>query len=181
MNGYYILMCFVFYMFMGVGVARMNKEISLPINRLEKLIGRFYSEADFTVSLIGVRPVKVLVIGGVSRPGLYEGNAFSRVSEMIDKAGGFVAGASRRKIKLFGYGEDRNIDILRFERTGDLNANPNVYSGDKILVPLVKDSSSFVHISGEVMLPGSFEFIGGDKLGSVIDLARGLTILIKFI
>ncbi len=143
--------------------------------RLEKLIGRFYSKADFTVSLIGVRPVKVLVTGGVEKPGLYDGNAFSRVSEMIDKAGGFVAGASRRKIKLFGYNEDRNIDILRFERTGDLNANPNVYSGNKILIPLVKDSSSFVHISGEVMLPGSFEFIERDRLGSVIDLAMGLT------
>ncbi len=143
--------------------------------KLEKLIARFYSEADFTVSLVGVRPVKVLVMGGVRNPGLYDGNAFSRVSEMIEKAGGFVDGASRRRIRLFGYGEDHLVDILQFERSGDLDANPSVYSGDKILVPLVSDSSSFVHISGEVILPGSFEFVEGDRLGSVIELAMGLT------
>jgi len=143
--------------------------------KLENLINRFYSETDFTVSLVGVRPVKVLVMGGIKNPGLYDGNAFSRVSEMIGKAGGFVDGASRRRIRLFGYGEDHLIDILRFERSGDLDANPSVYSGDKILVPLVNDSSSFIHISGEVILPGSFEFVEGDRLGSVIELAMGLT------
>jgi protein involved in polysaccharide export with SLBB domain len=142
---------------------------------LNKLIGRFYSETDFTVSLVGVRPAKVMIIGGVDKPGLYIGTAYDRVSEMIDKAEGFVDGASRRRIKLYGYGAEHNVDLLRFERTGDLKANPNIYAGDKISVPLVKDSSTFVHVSGEVILPCSFEYIEGDNLGSVIDLSMGLT------
>lgn len=143
--------------------------------RLGVLIDRFYSDVDFTISLVGVRPVKVLVTGGVKKPGLYEGSAFSRVSELIKMAGGFVDGASRREIKFFGYNEDRVIDILRYERTGDLEANPNVYSGDKIQVPLISDSTSFVHVSGEVILPGGFEYKKGDRLGTVIELARGFT------
>jgi protein involved in polysaccharide export with SLBB domain len=143
--------------------------------KLNKLIGRFYSEADFTVSLVGVRPAKVMIIGGVEKPGLYDGNAFDRVSEMIARAGGFVDGASRREIKLYGYGREHNVDLLRFERTGDLKANPNIYAGDKILVPLVKDSSWFIHVSGEVVSPGSFEYMNGDNLGSAINLAMGLT------
>lgn len=160
----------------SIGTLQVSNLILIDAKtKLNKLIGRFYSETDFTVSLIGVRPVKVLVTGGVNKPGIYDGYASSRISEMIEKADGFKDGASRRKIKLSGYDRDRIVDILRFERTGDLDANPNVYSGDVILVPFVKDSTSFVHISGEVTFPGSFEFVENDKLGSVIDLAMGLT------
>jgi len=160
----------------SIGALKISSQTLIEAKkRLNKLIGRFYGEADFTISLVGVRPVKVLVTGAVKNPGLYEGSAFSRVSELIETAGGFIDGASRREIKFFGYNEDRIIDILRYERTGDLEANPNVYSGDKIQVPLISDSSSFVHMSGEVIMPGGFEYKEGDRLGTVIELARGFT------
>jgi len=152
-----------------------NLTLSKAKQELNRLIGRFYSKSDFTVSLVGARPAKILIIGGVVNPGLYDGSAFDRVSEMITKAGGFVDGASRRNIKIYGFGHQHNVDLLRFERTGSLKSNPSVYSGDKISVPLVKDSSGFVHVSGEVITPGSFEYIDGDNLGSVLDLAMGLT------
>ena len=142
---------------------------------LRTLVNKFYSEAQFSVSLVGVRPVKILITGGVVNPGLYNAFASQRVSEIIQMAGGFDVGASRRNIILARDGTDRVVDILRFEQTGDMTANPYLYSGYKIHVPLVTDSSTFVQISGEVVNPGGLEYKEGDSLGSIIDLALGMT------
>ncbi|UCD93432.1 MAG: SLBB domain-containing protein, partial [Candidatus Zixiibacteriota bacterium] len=88
---------------------------------------------------------------------------------------GFAPGASRRNIKLFNGNLDRIVDILEYERTGNLEANPYLYAGYRIYVPLVTDSSTFIQISGEVVEPGGIEHKKGDSLGSLIELAHGLT------
>jgi len=143
--------------------------------RLGELIKKYYADIDFSISLTGVRSVQIMVTGGVAKPGLHTASASTRVSEIISKAGGFIKGASRRNIILEGVDFDSNVDLLRFERLGDFNSNPYIYFGNKIHVPMVTDSSSFVHVSGEVVLPGGFEYKKGDDLGELIDLALGFT------
>lgn len=145
--------------------------------RLRSLIDHFYADRDFSISLIGIRPIKVLIAGAVKNPGLYDAFVSQRVSEIINMAGGLLPGASHRKI-IFngnGSGDGQLIDMLRFERAGDLDCNPYLYAGHKIQIPLVTDSLSFVQISGEVHQSGGVEYREGDVLGSIIALARGLT------
>ncbi|MCX6826407.1 MAG: SLBB domain-containing protein [candidate division Zixibacteria bacterium] len=143
--------------------------------RMGDLISKFYPTLEYSVTLIDVRPVKVLVTGAVRHPGLYRGRVSQRVSEMIDAAGGLIDGASQRNITLFNSSKIFNVDILRYKRTGDLDVNPYLYSGYKIDVPFVTDSSSFVAVSGEVINPGDFEYRNGDSLGTMLALAMGLT------
>jgi protein involved in polysaccharide export with SLBB domain len=152
-----------------------NLSLTAARNKLRELVSKFYSENQFSVTLIGARPVKILLGGGVKKPGLYEGRVSQRVSELIDKAGGLISGASRRNIELSGGVRPYKVDLLRFERAGDLTANPCLYSGYKINVPMVADSSNFVQISGEVVTPNGFEFKDGDNLGAILELAMGLT------
>jgi len=143
--------------------------------RLTELVGSYYDEIDFSISLVGVRPVKILVTGAIKEPGLYDAFVSQRVSEIIEEAGGLLPGASHRRILFDGNGHEQLVDLLRFERTGDLDANPYLYIGYKIKVPLVTDSSTFVQISGEVVNPCGVEYREGDNIGSIIDLAKGLT------
>jgi protein involved in polysaccharide export with SLBB domain len=152
-----------------------NLTLSEARLKLKGVIRHFTSDTAYTVTLIGVRPVKVLISEGVQKPGLYEGFVSQRVSEMIEKAGGLIDGASRRNIKLMGGRKVYNVDILRYQRVGDLEADPYLYCGHKIAIPLITDSSSFVQLSGEVVSPGGFEFREGDNLGTMIDLGLGLT------
>lgn len=159
---------------MGVGeVGGMT--LTEAKQKLRELISRFYSDIDFSISLSGVRQLKILVAGGVRRPGLYDVYVSQRVSEIINKAGGFAEGASKRNIRLSCNGDGHVVDVLRFERTGELDADPYIYSGYKIHVPFVTDSTSFLQISGEVISPGGFEYKEGDSLGLIIDLAQGFT------
>ncbi len=142
---------------------------------LRKLLSGFYSDKEFSITLLGSRPVKVLVSGGVKRPGLYDGMVSQRVSELINKAGGFVPGASRRNIILSGGKKEIVVDYLKYERAGDFAGNPYLYAGSKINVPLVVDSATFVQVSGEVINPGGFEYKSGDKVGNLLSLAMGFS------
>ncbi|UCD16584.1 MAG: SLBB domain-containing protein [Candidatus Zixiibacteriota bacterium] len=152
-----------------------NLSLAAAKARLDDLIKKYYPDTEFSVSLEGIRSAKILVIGGVQNPGLYEGFVSQQVSEFIVKAGGLVPGASSRNIILNCRGrDDIVVDLLEFERLGKMSANPRIYAGDVIRVPLVTDSSMFVHISGAVIRPGDFEYRGGDILGTILDLALGL-------
>ncbi len=142
--------------------------------RIRQLIRKYYPESEFSVSLDGLRAVKMFVSGGVRIPGFYDGSVANRVSEYILKAGGLVPGASNRNIVLVDGGHNLVIDLLRFERCGDFSANPFAYSGEIIRVPMIVDSTSFIQVSGAVNKPDGFEYSPGDNLGTLIDLAYGL-------
>jgi len=142
---------------------------------LHELVRKYYPDADFSISLDGIRSTQMLVIGAVLNPGLYDGYVSQQVSEFIHKAGGLIAGASRRNIALCCNGEiPIQVDLLQFERLGHRDLNPLGYAGNIVRVPLIKDSSSFVQIAGAVTIPGGYEFRDGDDLGMLIDLALGL-------
>jgi len=142
---------------------------------ISDLIKKYYINVEFTVSLMGVKPVQILVTGAVEKPGMYNGFVSQRASDIIAKAGGLLSGASQRNIEFKSKFYSNIVDLTKFERTGDLNANPYLYSGYHLHVPIIVDSSSFVHISGEVVDPGRFEFKAGDQISDVIDIAFGLS------
>ena len=140
---------------------------------LKKLVNRYYPDIEFTVSLNGIRSVKVFVTGAVKTPGFYSGYVADRVSEFIKKAGGFIPGASRRNIMLYSGEKCTLVDLLRFERAGEIGANPFMYEGNMIHVPMVTDSSSFVQVSGAVVRPGGIEYGKNDDIGTIVDLSFG--------
>ncbi|MBN2227297.1 MAG: SLBB domain-containing protein [candidate division Zixibacteria bacterium] len=142
---------------------------------LHELVRGYYPDADFSISLDGIRSTQILVIGAVRNPGLYDGYVSQQVSEFIRKAGGLVAGASQRNISLCCNGNTSiHVDLLQFERLGSRDANPLCYAGSVIKVPLLKDSSAFIQIAGAVTVPGGYEYREDDDLGTLIDLALGL-------
>ena len=156
-----------------VDVANLNLEEA--VKRIQAVVAKFYPESQFSITLVGTRSIKILISGGIKSPGLYEMLASQRVSEMIIKAGGFMDGSSTRNITFSGENTAYNVDLMRYERLGDLDANPYLYSGLKIYVPLITDSSTFVQVSGEVTDPGGFEYHAGDELGTMLKLAMGFT------
>jgi len=69
-----------------------------------------------------------------------------------------------------------SADMLKFERTGDLNANPYLADGDVIVVPTVKKDIGQVSIFGAVKSPGTYEFSRSDKIRDILSLAHGFSI-----
>jgi len=150
----------------GKTLAKAKYEISTGLEAL-------YRNVEVDVSLIGLRSIEINVIGNVVNPGTYVGTALDATSTMILAAGGLGENASRRNIKITrNSGTALRVDLTRYERLGDLSANPPIIDGDVIFVPYRKAE---ILVDGGVESPGVYEFVEGDMVGALIEIAGGLT------
>ncbi len=148
----------------------------LTINAAEKRVrsalSRDYKNPEVSLSLRRLRPIKVNILGEVLSPGIQTATVMQRVSEVIDRSGGFKNNSSLRNIEIrTATGTLRTrADLFRYYATGDLNANPTIEAGDVIVVPSV---THYVLVSGSVVAPQRIEFVKGDSLSTAIALCRG--------
>jgi protein involved in polysaccharide export with SLBB domain len=149
------------------------RELTLAQAR-EKIIGEVgkrYRNVDTSVSLVRVRTFRVFVVGAVNLPGTYTATAVDRVSMLIDQAGGFAPGASRRNVQVKRQDSSTvGADLLRFIVVGDLEDNPYVVDGDVVTVPVRVDS---VGVFGAVNVDGYYELKEGDRISDLVEISRG--------
>jgi polysaccharide export outer membrane protein len=152
----------------------------LTLSEAKKLIEqellKRYRNPDFSVTLVSLRKFKVSVTGSVELPGTYPAFAHERISEIIQKAGGFTDSSSQRNIIVKrGDGTELTADMGMFLTIGDKSKNPSALDGDVIYVPVMEDTVSHYGIYGAVRAPGEYEYGLGDSLLDLINLAHGLT------
>jgi len=152
----------------------------LTLNQAKKVIRdeilKKYKDIDLMVTLVDLRRFKVSVTGAVKQPGVYSVFANARISEIVEKAGGFTENASRRNIVIKRTdGSEIKVDILKFLLTGDRSRNPYALDGDVIYLPVQDERISTCAIFGAVRAPEEFEYVEGDSLLDLIGLAHGLT------
>ena len=136
----------------------------------ERLL-QFYRNGEISVSLTGLRSIRVNVLGDVYFPGEYTGTALDLAGAMIEKAGGIGTGASSRGIVIRRRGgKEERVDLMKYMNAGDMDANPPILDGDVIYVP---SATSKVHIEGAVAWPGDYDLVEGDSIESLIALAGG--------
>jgi len=141
--------------------------------KINQLLARDYKNPQAYLSIRKMRTMKISVLGEVLSPGVHQVTSMMRVSEVINKAGDLTDKSSLRNIEIRrADGSLRaKADLDKYYFTGDLAANPVLEGGDVIMVPRVM--KMFI-INGSVGTPGTYEYADGDKLSSVIALAKGL-------
>ncbi|MEZ5358015.1 MAG: SLBB domain-containing protein [Candidatus Zixiibacteriota bacterium] len=143
--------------------------------RINEVVSRVFSGVEFSVQIKTFRFTRINVIGQVKQPGTYYVPATWRASELLDLAGGLTDVATRRNIIIKGYGEETNVDIVRFNATGAVTANPLVSRGNTIVVPEKSPSQGYISISGQVVSPGSFEYVDALPGSDYVQFCGGLT------
>ncbi len=73
-------------------------------------------------------------------------------------------------------GSSLRADLLKFERTGNLDANPYLHDGDVIIIPTVQEDVGKISIAGAVRSPTTFEYSSGDRLRDLLDMAHGFSV-----
>ncbi len=126
-----------------------------------------------------IPPISVSLTGYVEHPGVYQLTPLNRLSDILamDEALSLEAANFRklqalRSIKLIRDGRTTLCDLLRFYRLGEIEQNPYLKDGDVVLIGAIND---LVSISGGINLPGDLEFVPGDKLENLIELAKGFS------
>ena len=141
---------------------------------LTKVLRGLYPRSTVAVSLVDVRRFRVTVSGAVNDPGLHVVTANTRVSEVLEQAV-MSERSSSRAIRLERSGVTQLVDLVAFARLGRREANPYMAEGDVITVPERDPRWQTVEVTGAVNGPGVFEFVAGEKISDLLDLAYGLT------
>ncbi|HET9951114.1 MAG TPA: SLBB domain-containing protein [Candidatus Eisenbacteria bacterium] len=125
----------------------------------------------FFLTLSRPRRFRAMVVGDVERPGAVLLQAPVRASDAIEAAGGVSPGGARRGIVSRRGADSLWVDLVRFERAGDLGANPLVFETDVVVVPT---ATRRVEIAGAVAHPEVYDLAPGDRASTLVAVAGGV-------
>jgi protein involved in polysaccharide export with SLBB domain len=143
---------------------------------LRRELSRHYQNFELYSYLAVARQVRVYVTGEVREPGTLVARPYERVSDVVERAGGFTEMASRRFIELSrtdgNSGASMRVDLGAYYLRGELDSNPQLMAANAVFVPPRRNE---VEILGEVAVPGTYELVEGELLRDLLDLAGGPT------
>lgn len=158
----------------GVGVVNLkDKTLAEGKEIIKKKIRETFNTDDVFILLKDIRRFKVTVSGTVPKQNIVPATAVDRVSEAIERAGGYKHNSSLRNIVLLRKGGERKkIDLVKYFLLGDEEANPYLLGGDHILLVPLNERNS-LSIKGAVNNKGVFEYVDGDSLSTLIKFGQG--------
>ncbi len=141
---------------------------------IREKISDYYKKAEITIVLDNIRNFKAYILGEIKEPGAYYVSGSTRISDLIQLAGGINPTGSMRSISIINSidSSTNHADIALFQNCNNIDKNPYLNEGDRIFIP---KSNQIVMITGAVNYPGKFDFIEGDSLFTILKLAGGLS------
>ncbi len=159
---------------------------------LNNTFARYFRDSKVKLTLTGLRNAVVFVTGEVEKPGAYNAFPTERAAQLISRAGGLTPVGSKTRIQLIRNGQIyTEVNLEKFETTGNLAANPFIESGDIIVVP---SAAATVSVKGAVfgrgesklrtsalttekerISEGIYELTPGERVMDIIAKAGGVT------
>jgi protein involved in polysaccharide export with SLBB domain len=141
---------------------------------VRKKVLEVYKENDITITLSQIRRFRAYIMGDVKRPGGYTVNGATRVSGLVEMAGGLISIDTTRTRNIEIANESlqaRTADLALFYHSNDVSRNPYLTEGDRVFVSRRKE---IVTIFGEVTYPGTYDYVAGDRVSTLVEAAGGL-------
>lgn len=150
--------------------------VSEVASRIETLLRDGYLvNPQVDVFVKEYRSKKVIILGQVNKPGLYELQGKTTLLEFISKAGGLTSDVgSSVTIKRTDTGAESNnlvIDLNRLIKEGDTTLNVQIKDGDSVYI----SKADIYYVSGEVSKPGSYTLDTGTTIIKAITMAGGFS------
>jgi protein involved in polysaccharide export with SLBB domain len=131
------------------------------------------SSTKATITLSGVRSIKVMITGSVNRPGTYTVSSLATAFNALYLSGGPNEIGSFRKIEVIRNNNViRKIDIYSFLVNADLKDNVSLRDQDIILI---YPYETRVTLNGEMKYTGRFELKPGETFKDLLYYAGGFT------
>ena len=148
-------------------------------SRVAQVTAKRYIKADISVTLLAPRKITVNIEGMVLNEGKKDVYAVERVDNLIAQSSTFPT--SRMNIDEYAYqlnrlrqesserkivvrsrnGAVHNVDLVKYQITGDGRYNPYLCEGDNVYVPGRSDKDFAIAVFGGLMEKASFEFVPG--------------------
>jgi len=155
----------------GIGKVPVSEK---SLSEVVKLISDFIREKGVrkglvSVSLSNIRKFKVLVLGAVRSPGFYVVDPVTRVSELIESAGGFLQLAKLHQIQVYRNGVPVDtLNFVNFLVHGNLRDNPYLHEREIVYVPFGDVAEEGIQLRGAVVDCGYCIIEPGETLGNLL-------------
>lgn len=118
----------------------------------------------------------VKITGEVKRPMRYELTEKENLKSLVEYAGGFGAGAYRKRMQVKKYLNNQEIIVdVDYDSLITTKKDFDISAGDEVLVRKVPIGyNNFVELTGAVKIPGEYELKTGDKVADVLKRAEGV-------
>lgn len=123
---------------------------------------------------------EVKISGAVNESGVFPYNSGLRLQDLVDYAKGIKQSARLDSFELVSYETKNNIRTPKIKRLNlkqALEENIALNPYDEVIIQEIKgwNDSSTITLSGEVLFPGEYTIMPGEKLSSVLKRAGGFT------
>ncbi|ORJ55869.1 SLBB domain-containing protein [Geothermobacter hydrogeniphilus] len=152
----------------GLSVSEVSEKLSAA------LADGYIVNPQVSVFVQEFRSRKVVIMGQVDKPGLYEMSGPTTLLELISKAGGLSRDAGDRATvhrKVDGREQIIRIDLKRLLEEGDSSLDIPLVTGDNVFVP----KAGMVYVTGEVDNPDSYKIDDNTTVIMAVTKAGGFT------
>lgn len=134
-----------------------------------------YEKSLVSLTLEELRFFRIHVVGEVRYPGTYIAQAVTRVSEMINEAGGPTEWAWKQSIECrHDDGSKDFFDLDAFETMGMVHQDLTVTGGDVIYVPPIDAAQAMVTVKAGLENSGTYQIQPGERLLPFLRRIRSL-------
>ncbi|MFB0517194.1 MAG: SLBB domain-containing protein [Candidatus Neomarinimicrobiota bacterium] len=142
----------------GIGaVAAADLTAEDASKRVLAVIKEFYPAYEASCVLYGIREIRVSVSGAVKSPGFHEVTPLSRLTDLLNLAGGIQPNAALHRIQLVRRSEGNQVlDLASYYHDGDLSQNPYLKEGDQVIVPYGDVKGDLVSVRGLAVNPAYY-------------------------
>ncbi len=132
---------------------------------------KIFKEDKISIALLQVKKFKVYILGEIKSPGNYYIEGTTRVSDLINLAGSKEI--LNRNIEICNPNYPKRFaDMALFFNNNDIDKNPYLTLGDRVFIHSRKE---FISIFGAVNIPNIYDWLPGDSLLTILNVAGGLT------
>ena len=148
-------------------------------NKMTSYLSKFYEGLTanpptvfLDISLAKLKPIKIFVMGEVSKPGGYTISSFASVFNALYSVGGPLASGSLREIRVIRNNNViTKVDLYDYLLKGQLIGDVRLQNNDMVFIPPRRKA---VSVLGEVLRPAIYELRGGENLKKLLEFVGGL-------
>ncbi len=157
----------------GVGPLRLSGlTVAQARERVRDVLGKYYEDCDFNLSLGENRSIVVQVLGEVRMPGTYTISSLSTPLNALYSAGGIGDIGTLRSIKIYRSGREAGeLDVYDYLLNGAAAAGEMRLQDNDVIV--VGPYECLVQMTGKVKRPMFYEMRNGETLAQALRYSGG--------
>jgi protein involved in polysaccharide export with SLBB domain len=153
-----------------ISIAGLNFDDAKKL--LQKRIKNQIIGVESSISLGGLRSMRIFVLGDAYKPGSYEVSSLSTITNALFVSGGIKTIGSLRNIQLKRRGKlISSLDLYDLLLKGDTSNDLRLLPGDVVFIPSV---GGRVSVDGEVIRPAIYEIKKNETLSQLLKMVGGL-------